>query len=80
MITALAGGAFTKGQITSPLTVAAAPTALNSLACFERFRHECGGKNAAVRDGLPANDRSRVPLWFAQTRTPRKKPSTLSQI
>ena len=30
-MTALAGGAFTRGQITSPLSVAPAPTALNQL-------------------------------------------------
>ena len=37
MITALAGGSFTRGQITSPLTVAAAPTALNQLLALNGF-------------------------------------------
>jgi len=37
MVTALAGGAFTRGQITSPLTVAAAPTALNQLLALSGF-------------------------------------------
>jgi len=31
LVTALAGGVFTRGQLTSPLTVAPAPTALNQL-------------------------------------------------
>jgi uncharacterized protein (DUF1501 family) len=42
MVTALAGGAFTKGQITSPLSVAPAPTALNQLLALSGF-----GTNAA---------------------------------
>jgi len=37
MVTALAGGAFTRGQITSPLSVAAAPTALNQLLALSGF-------------------------------------------
>ena len=37
MITALAGGTFTRGQITSPLTVSAAPTALNQLLALSGF-------------------------------------------
>jgi len=37
VVTALAGGAFTKGQITAPLTVASAPTALNSLLALSGF-------------------------------------------
>jgi uncharacterized protein (DUF1501 family) len=37
LITALAGGVFTRGQITSPLTVAPAPTALNQLLVFNGF-------------------------------------------
>jgi len=37
LITALAGGIFTRGQITSPLTVAPAPTALNQLLVINGF-------------------------------------------
>jgi uncharacterized protein (DUF1501 family) len=37
LITALAGGVFTRGQFTSPLTVAAAPTALNQLLLINGF-------------------------------------------
>jgi len=36
-VTALASGAFTKGQITSPLSVAAAPTAINQLLTLNGF-------------------------------------------
>jgi uncharacterized protein (DUF1501 family) len=36
-VTALAGGAFTRGLITSPLTVAPAPTALNQLLALSGF-------------------------------------------
>ena len=36
-VTALAGGAFTRGQITSPLSVAPAPTALNQLLALNGF-------------------------------------------
>jgi uncharacterized protein (DUF1501 family) len=42
MVTALAGGAFTRGVITSPLSVAAAPTPLNQLLSLSGF-----GTNAA---------------------------------
>ena len=42
MITALAGGTFTRGLITSPLTVSAAPTTLNSVLALNGF-----GTNAA---------------------------------
>src|SRR5436309_418176 len=37
LITALAGGIFTRGQLTSPLTVAPAPTALNRLLLLSGF-------------------------------------------
>jgi uncharacterized protein (DUF1501 family) len=37
LITALAGGVFTRGQLTNPLTVAAAPTALNQLLVLNGF-------------------------------------------
>jgi len=37
MVTALAGGTFTRGVITSPLSVAAAPTALNNLLTLNGF-------------------------------------------
>jgi uncharacterized protein (DUF1501 family) len=37
MVTALAGGAFTRGQVTSPLSVAAAPTPLNNLLTLNGF-------------------------------------------
>jgi len=37
LITALAGGVFTRGQFTSPLTVAPAPTALNRLLVLNGF-------------------------------------------
>src|SRR5262249_50389618 len=37
LITALAGGVFTRGQLTSPLTLAAAPTALNQLLVLNGF-------------------------------------------
>jgi uncharacterized protein (DUF1501 family) len=37
LITATAGGAFTRGQFTSPLTVAAAPTPLNQLLLLNGF-------------------------------------------
>jgi uncharacterized protein (DUF1501 family) len=37
MVTALAGGAFTRGQVTSPLSVAAAPTPLNQLLTLNGF-------------------------------------------
>lgn len=37
LITALAGGVFTRGQLTSPLTVAPAPTALNQLLVLNGF-------------------------------------------
>ena len=37
LITALAGGIFTRGQLTSPLTVAPAPTALNRLLLLNGF-------------------------------------------
>src|SRR5688572_12785892 len=37
VVTALAGGAFTRGQITSPLSVAAAPTPLNQLLSLSGF-------------------------------------------
>lgn len=36
-VTALAGGAFTRGQITSPLSVAPAPTPLNQLLALNGF-------------------------------------------
>ena len=36
-VTALAGGAFTRGQITSPLSVAAAPAPLNTLLALNGF-------------------------------------------
>jgi uncharacterized protein (DUF1501 family) len=37
MITALAGGIFTRGQITSPLSIAPAPTALNQVLVLNGF-------------------------------------------
>src|SRR5207249_12091356 len=37
LITALAGGIFARGQLTSPLTVAPAPTALNRLLLLNGF-------------------------------------------
>src|SRR5215470_4740153 len=37
LITALAGGVFTRGQLTSPLTVASAPTPLNQLLVLNGF-------------------------------------------
>jgi len=37
LITAMAGGIFTRGQLTSPLTVAPAPTALNRLLLLNGF-------------------------------------------
>ena len=37
MVTALAGGAFTRGLITAPLSVAAAPTPLNQLLALSGF-------------------------------------------
>jgi uncharacterized protein (DUF1501 family) len=37
LITATAGGVFTRGQLTSPLTVAPAPTALNQLLLLSGF-------------------------------------------
>ena len=37
VVTALAGGTFTRGQITSPLTVASAPTPLNQLLALSGF-------------------------------------------
>jgi len=37
MLTALSGGIFTRGQTTSPLSVAAAPTALNQLLVLNGF-------------------------------------------
>src|SRR5215470_4550407 len=37
LVTALAGGIFTRGQLTSPLTVAPAPTALNQLLVLSGF-------------------------------------------
>jgi uncharacterized protein (DUF1501 family) len=37
MVTALAGGTFTRGQITSPLSVAPAPTPLNQLLTLSGF-------------------------------------------
>ncbi|MEO8259557.1 MAG: DUF1501 domain-containing protein [Acidobacteriota bacterium] len=38
MITALSGGLFTRGQITSPLSIAAAPTALNQVLVLSGFK------------------------------------------
>ncbi len=37
LITAVAGGVFTRGQLTSPLTVSPAPTPLNQLLAFNGF-------------------------------------------
>jgi uncharacterized protein (DUF1501 family) len=50
MVMALAGGAFTRGQITSPLTVAAAPTALNQLLSLDGFA--TGNAANAATDAL----------------------------
>ncbi len=49
LITALAGGVFTRGALTSPLTVAAAPTALNQLLVLSGF-----GTSAADQARLQA--------------------------
>lgn len=58
VITALAGGAFTKGQITSPLTVAVAPTALNSLLALSGFGTTAAEKTRrSVMDYLRTIDR-----------------------
>jgi uncharacterized protein (DUF1501 family) len=50
MVTALAGGAFTRGQITSPLTVSAAPTPLNQLLSLSGFG--TGTAEAARRQAM----------------------------
>jgi uncharacterized protein (DUF1501 family) len=58
VITALAGGAFTKGQITSPLTVASAPTALNSVLALTGFGTTAAEKTRrSVFDYLRTIDR-----------------------
>jgi len=49
MVTALAGGIFTRGQTTTPLSIAAAPTALNQLLVLNGFgtaADETARKNA----------------------------------
>jgi uncharacterized protein (DUF1501 family) len=57
MITALSGGLFTRGQSTSPLSIAAAPTALNQLLVLNGFKttaDEVARRNAM--DSLRAID------------------------
>jgi uncharacterized protein (DUF1501 family) len=58
VITALAGGAFTKGQVTSPLTVATAPAALNTLLALSGFGTTAAEKTRrSVMDYLRTIDR-----------------------
>ena len=58
-VTALAGGAFTRGQITSPLSVAPAPTALNQLLSLNGFNTTAADQLPEEDTGVPAHRRSR---------------------
>lgn len=78
VMTALAGGAFTKGQITSPLSVAAAPTAINSLLALSGFGTSTAEKTRrSVMDYLRTIDRESPLVRADQDTTGRA--ITLSQ-
>ena len=69
MITALSGGIFTRGQTTTPLSIAAAPTALNQVlvlngfgtAADERARRTVDGRSCATIDAITALVAGREP-------------------
>ena len=60
VVTALAGGGFTRGQITSPLSVAAAPTPLNQLLSLSGFGATPPEVARRQTMDYPSNDRSRI--------------------
>ena len=77
-VTALAGGAFTRGQFTSPLSVAPAPTALNQLLALNGFNTTAADQlRRKTLEYLLTVDRETP--WSVPLKTPQQARSTLSQ-